>query len=480
MGKSLTRTKPVQAILPMMGTEESVASTAILEFQSPTLTLIAAPAPFSARMTLWLIGSLVLVTFILFAVVPVDRIVSTTGVVLAQSPDVIVQPLETAIVRKIFVKDGQMVKKGDLLAQLDPTFSGSDATATVSQMASFKAQVDRMKAELADKPYISDGTQYSQMEQMAYLQRHQQFTFTVEDYNQKIKSLQAQMNQAQAEITGYGKRLVGLHTIEDMRRDLERMQVGSKLNTLEAIDTRLQIEQSLESAKHTLDQYSKSMAAMTAERDSWVHQWYSDTQTLEGTQERSLSDMQGQAEKNQLRRKLVDMRAESDSIVLSVSRVAPGTVLQTGTQLMTTVPVDAPLEVVSLIDGSDAGFVSAGDQVAIKFDTLPYFRYGYAIGHIVKISDDSFVDPTQGQQNPQGTSATIASTAPQNNGAAPVYYYRATIAIDKLNLRHPPASFRVMPGMPLQADIKVGERTVLQYMLDKVVPFLVEGMREPT
>jgi HlyD family secretion protein len=481
MAKSITRMQANQPVVPMIGSDESLASTAIMEFQSPTMTLISAPAPFSAKMTLWLISSLVLISFILFSVVPTDRVVTTTGVVLAQQPDVIVQPYDsTTIVRRIMVKEGQMVKKGDLLAQLDPTFSGSDATATVAQMASLKAQVDRLKAELANKQYLSDGTQYSQLEELAYLQRHQQVQFTVEDYDQKIKSLLAQVNQAQGDIDGYKKRLIGLRSIEKMRTDEEHMQVGSHLNTLEAIDTRLQIEQALSDAENGYDQYSKSMAAMVAERDSWVHQWYSDTQSLEGQQERLLSDMQRQAEQATMRRQLVDMRAEADSIVLSVSRVTAGTVVQVGTQLMTLVPVDSPLEVVALIDGSDAGFVSVGDSVAVKFDTLPYFRYGYATGHVTKISDDSFVDPTAGQINPQGTSATIAPTSSSNTGAAPVYYYRAFVSIDKLSLRHPPESFRVMPGMPLEADIKVGERTVLEYMLDKVVPFLVEGMREPT
>jgi HlyD family secretion protein len=481
MAKDIARSGANTAVIARVGNEDSIASSAILEFQSPTLTLITTPAPFSARMTLWLIGSLVVISFILMAVVPADQIVTSTGVVLAQSPDIIVQPFDqTVIVKKIFVKDGQMVKKGDLLAQLDPTFAGSDAGATVAQMGSLKAQVDRLRAELANRQYLSDGTQYSQLEELAYLQRHQQFTYTVEDYNQKINSLQAQVNQAQGDIEGFGKRLVGLRAVLKMRQDEEHMQVGSHLNTLQALDSVQQVEQSLEDARNSKDQYQKSLLAMTAERDSWVHQWYSDTQTLEGQQERLLSDMQRQAQQATLRRNLVDMRAEADSIVLSVSRVAPGTVLGSGTQLMTTVPVDAPLEVVALVDGSDAGFITIGDTVAIKFDTLPYFRYGYAVGHVTKISDDSFVDPTSGQVNPQGTSATIASTAPQNNGAAPVYYYRAVISIDKLDLRHPPESFRVMPGMPLEADIKVGQRTVLQYMLDKVVPFFIEGMREPT
>jgi len=144
------------------------------------------------------------------------------------------------------------------------------------------------------------------------------------------------------------------------------------------------------------------------------------------------------------------------------------------------VPEDTPLEVVAMIDGGTAGFVKPGDPVSIKFDTLPYFRYGYAMGHVERVSADSFSNPQEGLQNPQSTSPTIGASAPQNTGTAPVYYYRAFISIDQLKLRHPPHSFALKPGMPLEIDIKVGQRTILEYMFDRVMPFLDEGGTEPT
>jgi hemolysin D len=478
MAKSLMRSRPVQALA--LPADEQMAGRAVMEFQSPTLTLVTTPAPFTSRMTIWVLASLVVATIVVFGAVPVDRIVSTSGIILAQSPNVIVQPLETAIVRKIFVKEGQVVKKGELLAELDPTFAASDEKATAAQLASLRAQVNRLKAELADKPYISDGTQYGQLEELAYLQRHQQFVFQLEDYNQKIASLQAKVQQAEADVASLTKQVSKLASVEEIRKQLERMQVGSKLNTYQAELDRESGQQRLEDAKQALIGAKRDLASMIAERDSWKHQWYVDTQNQESQQERLLSDMQAQVAKNELRRKLVDMRAPTDSIVLSVSRVAPGTVLQSGAELMTTVPVDSPLEVVAMIDGGNVGFVKPGDPVAIKFDTLPYFRYGYALGHVLRVSADSFTDPQQGYASPQATVPNISSNSPQNNGTAPVYYYRAFISIDQLKLRHPPDSFRLKPGLPLAVDIKVGQRTILQYMFDRVAPFLASGAREPS
>ena len=480
MAKNLMRVRPAGGAMALAaGGDDHVANQAVLEFQSPTLTLIAKPASFSARMTTWLLSSLVVATFVVFGVVPVDRLVSAPAVILAQSPNVIVQPLETAIVRAILVKEGETVKKGQLLAQLDPTFARSDDKATTAQMESLRAQVARMKAELHNEPYVSDGSQYSQLEELAYLQHHQQFVFTVEDYDQKIASLQAKVAQADADVSSLTRQVSKLESVENIRKQLEKMQVGSKLNTFQAELDRESGAQKLEDARQALVGSRRDLASMIAERDSWEHQWYSDLQTQESQQERLLSDMQGQAAKNALRSQLVEMRAPADSIVLSVSRVAPGTVLQSGTQLMTTVPVDAPLEVVGMIDGGDSGFVKPGDPVSIKFDTLPYDRYGYAMGHVTRISADSFTDPTQGQVNPQATSPNISSSAAQNNGTAPVYYYRVFVAIDQMKLRDPPPSFSVKPGMPLEIDIKVGVRTVLQYLLDKFLPFLQGGAHEP-
>jgi HlyD family secretion protein len=479
MARTLTLSTTPRAVA-VTGAEDSVASTAILEFQSPTLTLVTTPVAFSTRMTMWLMATMVVSMFLVLYFIPVDRTVSTSGVILAKEPNGIVQPLETAIMRRIYVHEGQTVKKGELLAELDPTFAGSDDRATEAQRASLQAQVDRMRAELADKPYLSDGSQYGQLEEMAYLQRRQQFVSTLDDYNAKVESLEAKVQSAQADISSLSRQNSKLQALEDIRHDLEKYQVGSKLNTLQAELDRESGQQKLDEAKHGLDGARRDLASMIAERDSWRHQWYSDTQTQESQQERLLSDMTGQNTKNVLRRQLVEIRAETDSIVLNVARVAPGTVLQSGVELMTTVPVDAPLEVAAAIDGADAGFVKVGDQARIKFDTLPYFRYGYAIGHVERVSADSFVDPSQGTQNPQATQPNFSANAPQSLGTAPVYYYRVSITLDKMELRHPPESFSIKPGLPLQVDINVGKRTILQYLLDRVMPFLASGAREPT
>ena len=119
--------------------------------------------------------------------------------------------------------------------------------------------------------------------------------------------------------------------------------------------------------------------------------------------------------------------------------------------------------------GQENGFVHLGDPVAIKFDTFPYSQYGMAEGSVRTISPDSFT-PQEEARTPTGALPLLGSGDP---------YYRVRITIDHVGLHDVPAGFQVTPGMPVTADIKVGKRTILGYLLGKVMPIAQEGMREP-
>src|ERR1700731_3518434 len=98
---------------------------AILEFQWPSTAIVNAPIPRSARGMIWIIGSMVAALIAVMGGIPVDQVVTTRRIVVSQAPTILVQPLETAIVRSIDVREGQEVKAGELLARLDSTFASA-------------------------------------------------------------------------------------------------------------------------------------------------------------------------------------------------------------------------------------------------------------------------------------------------------------------------------------------------------------------
>ena len=117
---------------------------AILEFQWPSTAIVNAPMPRSAQGITWILASMVGALVAAMAMIPVDQVVTARGVVVAQSPTILVQPLETAIVRSIDVREGQQVKAGQLLARLDPTFAAADLAALEGQVQSLDAEVARL------------------------------------------------------------------------------------------------------------------------------------------------------------------------------------------------------------------------------------------------------------------------------------------------------------------------------------------------
>jgi HlyD family secretion protein len=407
--------------------------------------------------------------------IKVDKVVTAPGKVVSQAATIVVQPFETAIVRSIEVREGQVVRAGDVLARLDPTFAAADVGALAASVSSLQAEVSREQAEVTGKPFNYSGTDPNLSLQAAiFAQRQSERNFRLENYQQKINSLAQTIQRSIGDASAYQKRLAVAEQVERMRKDLERLQVGSLLNSLAATDNKLEMERGMQAAVATAEGAKRDLAAMVAERDSYDGNWRADAAQKLAESARKLSDAREELNKAQLRRQLVELRADKDATVLTIAKVSVGSVLQAGDPFITLVPLDAPLEVEGKIAGRDDGFVHVGDPVAIKFDTFPYSQYGLAYGIVKTISADSF-----SSQESQGHAGRGGGGGGTNDPADGDAFYRTRISLDDIKLHDTPAGFHIVPGMPVTSDIKVGKRTMLGYLLGRVLPVAHEAMREP-
>jgi HlyD family secretion protein len=444
---------------------------AVLEFQWPSTAIVNAPVPRSARGITWVITSLVATLIALMVLLPIDRVVTANGILVPRSPTIVVQPLETAIVQSIEVHEGQRVKAGDVLARLDPTFAAANVGASTAQVASLAAEVARLEAESAGKPFTYTGDDPNMMLQASIFgHRAAEFAFKLEYYKQKIDELRTQVQRSKSDAAGYRERLAAAQTLEQMREDLERKQIGSRVNTLAARDSRAEMVRALRGAELTAESSERDLSALSSERDGYVQNWRADNSQRLTEARRKLSDAREELSKAALRRQLVELRAEQDGIVMSVAKVSVGSVLQSGQQFITLVPAEARIEVEANVAGQSHGFIHVGAPAAIKFNTFPFAQYGMAEGAVRVISPTSFTSQEE-QRNPAGAVAVSSSSVDP--------FYRVRISIDRVALRNVPVDFHVVPGMPVTVDIKVGERTVFEYLMGNVVPVIREGMREP-
>ncbi|MGX5844356.1 HlyD family type I secretion periplasmic adaptor subunit [Mesorhizobium sp. ArgA1] len=444
---------------------------AILEFQWPSTAIANAPIPRAARGIVWVISSLVIALIALAGLIPVDQVVTTRGLVVSQSPNIIVQPLETAIVRSIDVREGQNVRAGQLLARLDATFASADLQSLAIQVSTLEAEVARLKAEADGQAFNYDGLDPSWTLQASIFERRKAvYDSKLDSFDRQLDELSSVISRSQSDAEGYRQRLKVAASIEQMRKQLEARQVGSRLNTLLAEDNWAEMSRSLSNAEQTTEAAKRQQAGAAADRNGYIQSWRAEvSQSLSEANSR-LSDARELLNKAKLRKQLVELRSEADAIVQSVAKVSVGSVLQSGERLITLVPVNAPLEIETNIVGRSSGFVHVGDPVVIKFDTFPYSQYGLAHGSVRALSPDSF--SARDQVRDQNSSRAMLPS-----DAEP--FYRTRISIDQVALHDVPAGFVVSPGMPVTADVKVGRRTVLKYILGVMLPIGQEAMREP-
>ena len=434
---------------------------AIGAFQKDTEAIQNAPDPFLARITLHLLALFVIGAITWASLSYLDKIVASQGKVISTEPNVMVQPLEMAAIKQVLVRAGDVVHRGQVLATLDPTFTQADVLQLESRLAAADAQIARLEAEHDGTPFVptADRYGYGTLQQALWRERQAQYKSQMQNYEEKLARLQSNVSKYEMDRVHLNERLKVVREIENMRSSLLATQVGSKLNLLQATSDRIDIERNLVLNQNELQGNRHDLQALLAERDVFIQQWNGKIIEELTTQRNEREALREQLTKARKRQSLVQLDAPVDAIVLEVSpKATPGSIAKEAEPLFTLVPVGAPLEVEANIDARELSFVQVGDKVRVKLDAYPYMQHGSLEGEVATISEDSF------------------SNKDNANG---VLFYRARIRLLSTTLDNVPANFRLIPGMPLTADIKVGERRIITYFLRPILRGFDESLREP-
>jgi hemolysin D len=439
-------------------------------FESDTVAVFQRTAPVNEHLVLQVLVALVVVVVVLSCIVELDRVVtSMAGIIKTSSGTLYVSPLNSAVVGKVNVKVGQVVKKGQALATLDPTFTQADLLQMKEHMASDEATVAREEAELAIRPYkFSTTDRYQSVQGGIWLKRQAQYHSDLANFDSQIASTGAQMSQAKSDAQKYSQRLKLASDAENVYVPLLDKGYVSKLQVMQASDTRTEMSRLLADAQNQISQYSETVAALKAQRESYIHKWFADTGSQLVLDRNDLDLTRDSLDKDQKLQDLTSLDSPADAIVLKIGKVSPGSVaagsgqdtLSPGTDpLFTLAPLDAPVEAEIDIATSDVGFIAVGDPVQLKLDSYSYMLYGMAKGVVKSISEGSF------------------SEDDNNTPVAP--YFKVRVKVTELKLHDVPADFRLIPGMTLVGDIMVGRRTIMSYLTETLLRQGAETMREP-
>jgi membrane fusion protein, hemolysin D len=435
-------------------------------FQSETAEIVDAPEPFGVRSMVYVLGAFLIALFVLSLVTRLDRVVSSVGgKVVTTQPTIVVQPLDPSIIKTLQIHEGQRVKAGDLLATLDPTFVAADVDALKLQIAGLDAQLERCEAELAGRPYEPPASpdpavaRYGQVQKAYYLQRKAQFDGQVLAYNEQIGQYRAAVAKLQNDQSRYRDRAKLASEVEQMRATLAAAQVGSRLNLLAATDQKTELLRNLEFDHNSLVESQHQLQATVATRDAFIQQWLGQASQELVTARNQRDTAWQQLEKATKHKDLVRLVAPEDAMVLKMAKLSVGSVLNAAEPLFYLAPLRAPVEVEAHFTSRDVGFLRPGDLVKVKFDAYSFFEHGMAEGTVRWISEGAF-------------------TADDNNSPT-TPYYKVRIALTNVNLRNVPPSFRLIPGMTLTAEVHIGTRSILMYLVEGAVRTMSEAMREP-
>lgn len=442
--------------------EEASFEVIAARFSSETAAIEAAPLPYRVRSTLHVLTGILAVSAVIMSFLSIDRVVAAPGKIVTTRPTLVVQSLETSIIHSIDVKAGDAVKKGQVLATLDATFTEADEASYREQAAALRAEVGRLQAEYDDKPFMKSAEvsdDHFAVQNAIFQQRRRENQAQVASIKQKIASLDAAHNRATQDVKQLTDRLRVVGEVEQMRMELEKKQSGSKLLRLQATDARLEVERNLNAASNMVKQSRADQQAAESELSVYIEQWKSALARDLVQKRKDLEIAEGSLLKASKRSSLVQLTAPEDASVLALSRFSVGSVMTPGETLITLVPTSSTLEGEVAIDAADYARISVGDPVTIKFLAYDYIQYGTMSGRITAISDDSFTD---------------------NNDNRPVQraFYRGKVEIGG-ELRNAPPEFSLVPGMPFTGDIKIGERTVMGYLFHGMMRTMNEGLRDP-
>jgi len=443
-------------------------------FQGEIEQLLAETPPRFMMGTFYLLFGLLISMLVITSVVQVDVVVSGTGRLSTATPPMTVQPLDKAIVRTVLVKTGDTVTKGQVVASLDPTFTRADLASLEGQKQTLVAQIHRLDAELAKKPYEvnTSANPDEQLQASLYHQQLAQYNSRVSSFDEDIKRNDASIKTTEADRTLLIKQLAVAQDVENTRSTLLESRTGTKLQYLESQAGRVRAERDLSDTVNRLVELQHGLQSLRAQRQAYIDDW--NRQLLEDlSRTRSeLAKVDENINKAIRMHDLVDLTAPEDGIVSEVAKRAEGAVINGGEPLVTIVPAHTPLIAEITVTSADVGYVKIGDFTQIKVDAFPYQRYGRLRGHLASVSEESFGG---GQKSDQQASQGFSETSAIAGGAV----HKARIDLDDQTLQHLPEGVRLIPGMTLLAEIKVGTRSIISYFLNPITRGLGESVKEP-
>jgi hemolysin D len=399
----------------------------------------------------------------------------------------VVQPLDLGKVVAVHVKNGSVVKQGDLLVELDSTETSAEMNALAVDVEAADAEVARRRAAIASAgahkmvpiEFAAKTSESVRAREQGVLEADVGKLMAGED------TLKAQLAQARSTIQRLADGLEQREAMIDIDKELVDMRetlmshgTGSRALVIEAqqryftdlvtqVTERGQLRETQESANAIERKINELEAQFLAEQSDKLGE-------TQRKRDHTLEDLIKARSKNTH----AHLTAPVDGVVQQLSITSIGQVVTSGQALMTIVPNDAPVEITAMVLNSDIGFLQVGQSAVVKIDAFPFTRYGTIIGTVKRISPDA-VD----MRSAPNLSEAAALVKPQNSSLGsgsdrPQLAFPTTIALERDSINVDGKEIRLSPGMSVIVEIKTGSRRVIDYLLSPLREVVSQSAHE--
>lgn len=454
----------------------------INEFQPDAVEIEKRSVPGGARWTLYVVVLLMISTVVWACWAEVDRIVTAQGELVTVDPPLVIDTKLATPIASMNAKFGDRVPAGFLIATVDPTFSDADMKQLQAQKASLSAVIARLKAERDGVPFTLAGHENDRdwlLQYRLHIDRKSEYSAELRKFQTQRETLEVQLDNNEAEMAN---NLKNYDDFTDYVKDIKELYIKRSASKLELLQWEMEANKarmSVLGGNSRKKELNKAIESNTAEMEAYVAVKRTEIVTDLVTATDNYSGVEQELNKAIHQNQFVELRVPDDLpykefFVLEVAEKSVGTVMQPGEPLYKLIPVDAELELQVDIEGRDIGRVlvptsaqieardlPGGSSARVKLSSFPYQKHGTIQGAVRAISEGAFE-----QSLPNGAPSGIAT-------------YKARVKLYRpYGLEELPPSFRLMPGMAATAEIKIGQRRVIEYFLDPLIRY-GEALREP-
>jgi len=383
----------------------------------------------------------------------------------------IVQPADAGVVKEILVREGEQVRAGQVLMRMDAALSDSDLATLGAEVRGRRLALRRIDAQLAGAPLARRADDPPEL----FARVEAQYAANRRAYENALAQEQATLAKARHELRGAEEVREKLLQVlphyrsqEAAYEKLTRDGFAGRLLFTDKQRERIEKEQDLRAQEAAIESAGATIAQQASRIGQITADYRRQLQTERVELALQLERLEQELAKQTHRHAYLELRAPADGQVKDLATHTVGTVVSPGTILMTLVPQDEKLRAEVWVRNDDVGFVRETQPVRLKLAAFQFQKYGLLGGTVAQVSADAAAEGAAGAAGP--------ASAPRAPGEA--LAYRTLVNLDRQSLVADGVTHRLAPGMQVTAEIHLGTRTVLEYLLSPVQKAWHEAGRE--